>query len=175
MTERGWQPLFTAHPDARIAIVGQAPGRHAQASGIPWDDRSGRNLVDWLGVTLTQLRDPSLFSVLPMDFYFPGKGPSGDAAPRRGFASRWHPPLLAAMPDVSLTLLVGAYAQAHYLRDARKRTLTATVHDFREYLPTYFPLVHPSPLNFRWQARNEWFATDVLPELRVLVAQVLGR
>ncbi len=174
MREQGWEPLYSASARARIAVIGQAPGRRAQTSGVPWDDPSGEKLMDWLGVEETQFRDPDLFAILPMDFYYPGKGPSGDAAPRKGFAERWHPPLLALMPDIRLTLLIGQYAQRGYLRSTRRPTLTQTVRHFEDYLPEYFPLVHPSPLNFRWQARNPWFVAEVLPALRRQVGTVLG-
>ncbi|MEO7090586.1 MAG: uracil-DNA glycosylase family protein [Cryobacterium sp.] len=173
MREQGWQPVYTASARARIAVIGQAPGRRAQASGVPWDDASGKSLMDWLGVTEHQFRNPDLFSLLPMDFYFPGTGRSGDLPPRKGFADRWHPPLLALMPDVELTLLIGRYAQSHYLPSARRDTLTDTVRNYRLFLPERFPLVHPSPLNFRWQAKNPWFVTDVLPDLRTLVRAAL--
>ena len=110
-----------------------------------------------------------------MDFYYPGKGAHGDLPPRAGFATKWHPPALQQMPHVSLTLLIGQHAQRHYLHSTGKRTTTETVRTYHEYLPQHFPLVHPSPLNFRWQARNPWFADLVLPELKVRVAQALSR
>ena len=161
----GWDPIYSAGPRARIAVIGQAPGRKAQESGVPWNDASGAKLFDWLGVTEEQFRDPEMFTLLPMDFYFPGKGKSGDLPPRKGFADRWHPPLLELMPDIRLTILIGGYAQAHYLSDRAGRNLTETVHAFEDYLPAVIPVVHPSPLNFRWQARNPWFATELLPVL----------
>jgi uracil-DNA glycosylase len=167
-------PLYTAGPFARVAVIGQAPGRKAQESGIAWNDASGTKLFDWLGVTEEQLRDPDLFALLPMDFYYPGKGATGDLPPRKGFAERWHPRLLDLMPDIGLTLLIGGYAQRHYLGDRTRQNLTATVHAFRDYLPDVIPLVHPSPLNFRWQSRNPWFLTEVVPVLRDRVAAVIA-
>ena len=155
-------------------VVGQAPGRVAQESGLPWNDASGAKLFEWLGVAEGQFRDPDLFALLPMDFYYPGKGATGDLPPRKDFAPRWHPPLLDLMPKIELTILIGGYAQKYYLASRVKKNLTETVHAFREYLPTTIPLVHPSPLNFRWQARNPWFATDVLPVLRTQVASALA-
>lgn len=169
--DAGFEPVYAAHPDARCLIVGQAPGIRAQETGIPWNDASGQHLIDWLGVDEATFRDPALFAILPMDFYFPGKGTHGDLPPRPDFASRWHPPLIALMPQIRLTLLIGDYAQRHYL--GRGATLTERVRRFRDYLPAQFPLVHPSPLNFRWQARNPWFASDVLPQLRHHVAAVI--
>ena len=174
MRQQGWQPLYVASANAKIAVIGQAPGRRAQESGVPWDDASGKNLIDWLGVTEEQFRDPDLFAVLPMDFYYPGTGRSGDLPPRRGFAERWHPPLLKLMPDIHLTLLIGRYAQVHYLPSTRPATLTDTVRNYRLFIPDLFPLVHPSPLNFRWHAKNPWFVTEVLPELRTRVHELAG-
>ncbi|MFV0633830.1 uracil-DNA glycosylase family protein [Demequina sp.] len=170
----GHLPLFTAHPLARIVVIGQAPGVRAQDSGLPWNDASGDTLMRWLGVSPQQFRDDTVFAMMPMDFYYPGRGASGDLPPRADFASRWHPPLVELMPHVRLTLLIGRYAQRHYLPDARQRTLTETVRAFGEYLPQVFPLVHPSPLNFRWQARNPWFEDQAVPELQARVAQALA-
>lgn len=173
-TAQGIMPLYAAGEEARVAVIGQAPGRKAQASGIAWDDASGAKLKDWLGVTDEQFRDTRLFALLPMDFYYPGKGASGDAPPRRGFADRWHPPLLELMPGIRLTILVGGYAQKHRLASRAGANLTETVRSFRDCLPDFLPIVHPSPLNFRWQARNPWFETDVLPELKRRVAAAIA-
>lgn len=172
-TARGILPLYTAGPNARIVLIGQAPGRKAEASGVAWDDASGVKLKTWLGVSDEQFRDTNLFAILPMDFYYPGKGAGGDAPPRAGFADTWHPRLLELMPEVRLTILIGRYAQKHYLGKRSAKNLTETVRNFADYLPEFFPLVHPSPLNFRWQAANPWFETDVLPALRSRVAAVL--
>ncbi|RQP11759.1 MAG: uracil-DNA glycosylase family protein [Microbacteriaceae bacterium] len=167
--ELGYVPVFRAHPDARILVVGQAPGRRAQASEVPFDDASGARLRDWLGFDEATFRDPARVAIVPMDFFYPGRGAGGDLPPRRGFAARWHPPLLALMPRIRLTLLIGAYAQAHYLGPRRRDSLTETVRAYHDHLPELMPLVHPSPLNFRWHARNPWFETEVVPELRELV------
>jgi len=166
-----YQPVYVADAAARILIVGQAPGRKAQESGIPWNDASGARLIDWLGVDEPTFRDASRFALVPMDFYYPGKGPHGDLPPRPGFASRWHPKLIEAMPQVQLTLLIGGYAQQHYL--GTRETLTATVRRFADYLPAVMPLVHPSPLNFRWLAKNPWYEAEVIPQLRQRVHAVL--
>ena len=169
MTALGWQPLFVASPDARIVIIGQAPGHKAQSSGLPWNDASGVRLRSWLGVTEEQFRSP-VFAHVPMDFYFPGTGSSGDLPPRRGFAAQWHPGILALIPRVELTVLIGRYAQAHYLGS---RALTPTVRAFETYLPSRFPIVHPSPLNYGWHAKNPWFVTDVVPALQARVSCLL--
>lgn len=173
-TDLGYLPLYAAASGARIAVIGQAPGRRAQESGIAWNDASGIKLLDWLGVSDIQFRDPELFALLPMDFYYPGKGATGDLPPRKEFAGRWHAPLLDLMPEIRLTILIGKYAQRHYLADRAKRNLTETVRAFDEYLPGIIPLVHPSPLNFRWQANNPWFATGLVPVVRERVSAALA-
>ncbi|MEV6237481.1 uracil-DNA glycosylase family protein [Lentzea sp. NPDC051838] len=168
----GYQPVYAAAPGARIALIGQAPGRKAQESGVPWNDVSGVKLRGWLGVTDEQFYDPGLFAILPMDFYYPGKGKSGDLPPRKDFAGRWHERILAELGDLRLTILVGSYAQKYYLGDRIKPSLTETVRAYAEYLPSVIPLVHPSPLNFRWHTRNPWFEAEVVPVLRATVAKV---
>ena len=173
-TDRGWQPVYSASPHSRIVIVGQAPGRVAQESGKPWNDVSGLNLRQWLNVTEEQFYDPRLFALMPMDFYYPGKGKHGDLPPRREFAEKWHSRLLDRMTEVKLMILVGVYAQKFYLAGQAKRDLTETVASYEEYLPKYFPLVHPSPLNFRWRKRNPWFAGEVIPALQRVVQEVLA-
>lgn len=173
-TDQGWRPVYSASPHSRIVIVGQAPGRVAQESGKPWNDVSGQNLRQWLNVTEEQFYDPRLFALMPMDFYYPGKGKHGDLPPRREFAEKWHSRLLDQMTEVKLTILVGVYAQKFYLAGQAKRDLTETVASYREYLPKYFPLVHPSPLNFRWRKRNPWFASEVIPALQRVVQEVLA-
>lgn len=170
----GYEPLYTAGAGAKIVIIGQAPGGRAQESRRPWLDASGEKLRDWLGVSEGQFYDPDIIALLPMDFYYPGKGAHGDLPPRAGFADKWHPRLLALMPGVELTILIGAYATKHYLGAEAKRNLTETVRAYSDYLPQYFPLVHPSPLNFRWQAKQPWFEKEVVPKLRRRVADILA-
>lgn len=171
-TELGWRPVFAAAPESRILLIGQAPGRRAQQSGIPWDDASGDALVRWLGVDRETFHDPAAFAIVPMDFYFPGKAASGDLPPRRDFAARWHPRLLERLQDVRLTVLVGAHAHRAYL-PGRRPTLTETVRHWADYLPADFPVVHPSPRNIAWQQRNPWFELETVPALRSAVAAAL--
>ena len=173
-TAKGWEPVYTAHPTARLLIVGQAPGIRAQESRTPWNDPSGDNLRNWLGMDRGTFYDPAQVALVPMDFYFPGSAERGDAPPRKGFAEKWHPRILAAMPDIRLTLLVGQYAQAGYLGPRRKRNLTETVRSYAEYLPDYLPLVHPSPRNNIWHKKNPWFAEQVVPEARARVLRLLA-
>lgn len=171
--QKSYLPVYTASATARVVIVGQAPGRIAQESLTPWNDVSGDRLRDWLGLSREQFYDEKLISLMPMDFYYPGKGPHGDLPPRKGFAPIWHPKLRALMPQVELTLLVGRYAQAYYLGQLNKRTLTETVMSYEEYLPSFLPMVHPSPLNFRWLSVNPWFEAEVVPAARQRVHDIL--
>jgi len=174
-TKQGWRPIYTAHPKARIIIIGQAPGRLAQESGVPWDDPSGRNLRNWMGIDDAVFYDPQKIALVPMDFYFPGSKERGDLPPRRGFAEKWHPPLLDAMTDVKLTLLIGQYAQNHYLGSAKKKNLTTTVENYSDYMPRFLPLVHPSPRNNIWQKKNPWFAKTLLPSLKKHIRKALDQ
>ena len=114
-TQAGIEPLYYANPQAKLLIIGQAPGKKAQDSRIVWNDPSGDRLCSWLAVDRQTFYESGQVAVLPMDFYFPGSGKSGDLPPRKGFAQKWHPRLLAAMPNIQLTILVGAYATKHYL------------------------------------------------------------
>lgn len=171
--EIGYEPIYAAAPGARIALIGQAPGRKAQESGVPWNDASGVKLRTWLGVDDERFYDPGLFAILPMDFFYPGKGTSGDLPPRKDFADVWHKRILAELGHLDLTILVGGYAQKYYLGDRMKPSLTKTVRAYAEYLPSIIPLVHPSPLNFRWQAKNPWFEAEVVPALRSLVTKAI--
>lgn len=169
------RPVVSAGRDCRLLLIGQAPGRRVQESGIPWNDPSGVELRRWLGVTEAEFYDPALFGLIPMGFCYPGKGKSGDLPPRPECAPMWHKRLLREMPRVELTLLIGRYSQEYYLGKAAAPGLTETVHRFREYLPKYMPLVHPSPRNRIWQRKNPWFETEVLPELRIRVREILAR
>ena len=168
------RPVLRAGRNAKILIVGQAPGLKVQQSGIPWDDLSGKELRLWLNVSKEQFYDTNLFAIVPMGFCYPGKGKTGDLPPRKECAIAWHEKLLNAMPDLQLTLLIGQYAQAYYLKGTVKENLTETVRHFKEYLPTYLPMPHPSPRNNIWKRKNEWFTDEVLPELRAHVRRILG-
>lgn len=169
----GPRPVVTAHPDSKIMIIGQAPGTKVHASGIPWDDASGRQLRKWLGVTDAQFYDEKNFAIVPMGFCYPGRGKGGDLPPRPECAPQWHAPLLELMPNVELVLLIGLYAQKYYLKKDAKKTLTETVGNFENYLPQYFPLPHPSPRNRFWLTRNPWFEKSVVPELEKRVHDLL--
>ena len=171
--EKGWRPVYTAHPKAKILIVGQAPGRLAQVSHIPWNDPSGENLRAWMDVDKDCFYDETKVAIIPMDFYFPGTSKQGDLPPRKGFAEKWHPLLLQNMPEIELILVIGQYAQKHYLGAQRKKNLTETVYNFQEYGPKLLPLVHPSPRNNIWHKKNPWFKSEVVPHLqRIIKKQV---
>ena len=172
-TKRGVEPLFYAGPQCKIMIVGQAPGRVAEESGIVWNDRSGDRLREWMGIDRETFYNLGKLAIVPMDFYFPGTGKSGDLPPRKEFAEKWHPRLLELMPDLELTILVGSYATNRYLHLKSSTSLTQVVRNYRDYLPTYFPLVHPSPRNQIWMKKNPWFDEEVLPQLKARVGELL--
>lgn len=171
-TEKGILPLYHIVPDAQILIISQAPSRKAQESMIFWNDPSGDRLREWMGVSKDEFYRSGKIAVMPLDFYYPGKGAHGDLPPRKGFADKWHQPLLALMPQIQLTLLIGQYAQKYYLKRQRQKNLTQTVRHFDQYLPKYFPLVHPSPLNYGWLKQHPWFKETVVPELQTKVAAI---
>lgn len=166
------RPVVAASPSARIVIIGQAPGRKVHASGVPWDDVSGRRLRAWLGIADADFYDPTKVALVPMGFCFPGMGKSGDLPPRPECAPEWHPPLLAKMPDLALTLLLGQYAQARYLPDPG--TVTQNVERWADDLKQgRLALPHPSPRS-RWTRQNPWFEAEVLPKVQALVKDLLA-
>ncbi len=171
----GPRPVVRASdPRAKILIIGQAPGTKVHASGVPWDDASGKRLRDWLGVTPDEFYDERLFAIMPMGFCYPGRGKGGDNPPRPECAPLWHERVLASLPNIQLTLLIGAYAQARYLGAQRKASLTETVQAWESYVPSgYLPLVHPSPRNQMWLRRHPWFENDVTPWLRSHIRHIL--
>ena len=167
------RPVLSVHRDSRIAIIGQAPGSVVHATGIPWDDKSGANLRQWMDVTDDEFYDEKLFAILPMGFCYPGKGKSGDLPPRPECARHWHEPIMNKMPKLELILLIGKYAQDYYLKKDAKSTLTDTVAHYEDYLPKYIVLPHPSPRNNIWQAKNSWFKQNNLPVLKLKVREIL--
>jgi len=167
----GVNPILSATPTSKIAIIGQAPGSIVHRTSIPWDDKSGERLRSWLGVDDDAFYNPKIFAIVPMGFCYPGKGKTGDLPPCPECAPLWHEPLFAKMKHLNLTLLIGSYAQAYYLKEKKKRTLTETVRSFEEYLPTHLPLPHPSPRNNIWLKKNPWFEKDLIPILQKRVKQ----
>lgn len=170
----GPRPVMSAHKSSKIVIIGQAPGTKVHASGVPWDDASGKELRRWLGISADVFYDTKNISILPMGFCYPGKGKSGDLPPRIECAPQWHQNILEKMPNVELTLLIGVYAQKYYLKKDAKRTLTETVHSFESYLPSNLPLPHPSPRNRIWMKKNPWFEVDIIPVLQLKVKEILS-
>jgi uracil-DNA glycosylase len=170
----GANPILAASSKSKIIIIGQAPGRIVHNTGIPWDDKSGDNLRNWLEVEKSAFYDTDLFALMPMGFCYPGAGKAGDLAPRPECAPLWHKKLIKSMIGVKLILLIGQYAQNYYLADKEISNLTVTVRNFKLYSPKYFPLPHPSPRNNIWQAKNEWFSLEVLPELKKRVKKIIA-
>ncbi|WP_298545921.1 uracil-DNA glycosylase family protein [uncultured Aquimarina sp.] len=169
----GPRPIVSAGVNSKIIIIGQAPGSVVHMSGIPWDDKSGENLRAWMGINKETFYNPEIIALIPMGFCYPGKGKSGDLPPTKACAPLWHQKLLDKIKDVELILLIGTYAQKYYLGDRLKRTLTDTVKNYNEYLPNHFVLPHPSPRNNIWQAKNEWFKKEVIPQLQHSVQSIL--
>ena len=170
--KRNIPPILQVSKSAKILIIGQAPGKKVEETLIPFNDKSGETLISWMGI------DKDIFysnkiAILPMDFYYPGKGKTGDLPPRKFIAEEYHRPILDELDNIELTILVGKYSTDYYLKGRKKKNLTETVRCFDEYLPKYFPIVHPSPLNFRWQAKNPWFLKDVVPVLKKNVCEIL--
>lgn len=162
----GPRPVFLVGAGARLLIVGQAPGRRVHETGIPWNDPSGEQLRAWLRMDRAGFYDPTRIAILPTGLCYPGGGARGDLPPRPECAPLWQPRFRAALPGIRLTLLIGMHAQRYYLGARRKRTLAQTVRAYREYLPEFFPLPHPSPRNRMWMRRHPWFAKEVVPALR---------
>jgi uracil-DNA glycosylase len=160
------RPVLRASETARLLIVGQAPGVHVHNTGIPWNDASGVRLRKWLLLDSDMFYDTSLVAIIPMGFCYPGKGIRGDLPPRAECAKKWLSQLLSCLPWIKLTLLIGQYAQRYYLGETCKNTLTETVFSYSNYLPSYFPLPHPSPRNNLWLRNNPWFDREVIPQLR---------
>lgn len=166
----GPRPVLQATETARLLIVGQAPGSRVHASGVPFDDPSGRRLREWMGVTDAEFHDETRVAILPMGFCYPGRKAGGDSPPRPECARLWRSRILNLLPDIRLTLLVGTYAQDHVLGPGRMGERVAA---FRSFLPRYFPLPHPAWRSQIWMARNPWFEAEALPELRTRVRAVL--
>jgi len=169
----GPRPVFAAGPGARLLVIGQAPGIKVHESGIAWNDRSGERLRQWLALDRSQFYDIRKVAIVPMGLCYPGRARHGDAPPRPECAPLWHVQLLPLMKKITLTLLIGAYAQGYYLGARRKESLTSTVMAWREFQPAFFVLPHPSPRNDIWLRRNPWFEKDCLPPLREQVRRAV--
>lgn len=168
----GPRPVVQLHPAARILLAAQAPGRKVHETGLPFNDPSGDRLRDWMGVDRETFYDPLQIATVPMGFCYPGRGKAGDMPPRPECASLWRERLLAALPNVELTLVIGQYAQQWHLPGAG-RTLTEVVRRWRDFAPRVVPLPHPSPRNNLWLRRNPWFEAEVVPFVRQRVGELL--
>lgn len=169
----GPRPVIRGLPSARLLITSQAPGTRVHETGLSFNDRSGDRLRDWLGLDRATFYDERLIAIMPMGLCYPGRLPNGgDAPPRPECAPRWHPRFLAHLPEVRLTLLVGSYAIAYYLD--RRCSMTEVVARWRDHLPRYLPLPHPSWRTVAWEKRNPWFGAELLPELRRRVRAALS-
>ena len=188
-TERGIPPIFQFHEESRILLVGQAPGRKVEESGIPFHDLSGKRLMEWMGISEEIFYGNSI-SIIPMDFYYPGKGKGGDLPPRP-FMRKYHDAVAALLPKVKLRILIGKYAIAHYDPKGAKLPLKDLLYSYGDawenesladslLLPEKtsskilnFPLVHPSPLNYGWIKKNPWFMERNVPLLQRMVKELL--
>ncbi|MFT5134654.1 MAG: uracil-DNA glycosylase [Gammaproteobacteria bacterium] len=166
------KPVLNFSTTSRIVIIGQAPGIKVQESGIPWNDASGKRLREWMKVSDADFYDPKKFAIVPMGFCYPGKGSSGDLPPRPECAEIWMERILNTLKQKELILLIGQYSQKYFLQEMSKPRLTDTVKHWREYLPDYFVLPHPSPRNNIWLRKNAWFEEDVIPSLQNRIRQI---
>ncbi|ASM96461.1 uracil-DNA glycosylase family protein [Vibrio vulnificus] len=169
----GANPVVQAHSEAKILIIGQAPGTKVHHTSIPWNDASGNRLRAWLDIEKQTFYDPKQIAIMPMGFCYPGQGQSGDLPPRKECAPLWHEALLKHLPNIELTLLIGQYAQNRYLSN-KPKTVTETVQNWQAWLPDYLPLPHPSPRNTLWLRKNPWFEEQTVPYLRQQVHQRLS-
>lgn len=166
------RPVIQAAQQARILIIGQAPGRKVHASGIAFDDASGDRLRAWMGIDKSTFYDVSKIAIMPMGFCYPGKGRSGDLPPRPECAPKWHEQILNALPKIELTLLVGQYAQKYYLQN-QHTSLTENVKNWKDFLPAFLPMPHPSPRNQLWLKKHSWFEDEVVIYLQSRVAELV--
>lgn len=166
------RPVLQFHPDAKILIAGQAPGRKVHETGIPFNDASGKRLRDWMDVRREVFYDPKSIAILPMGFCYPGKGKSGDLPPRPECAPAWRERLLEQMTNLELILVIGRYAQDYHF-GKNELTVTEKVQNWKAYWPQKVPLPHPSPRNNAWLKNNPWFEQDLVPALQKRIAEVL--
>lgn len=169
----GARPVVQLHPDAKVLVAGQAPGRRVHASGKPFDDPSGDRLRQWMGIDKTTFYDAEKLAIIPMGLCYPGTGKSGDLPPRPECAPAWRHKLLEQLPNLELTLAIGQYAQSWHI-DEPKQTLTERVKNWENYWPDVLPLPHPSPRNNLWLKRNSWFEDTIIPTLQERIAELVS-
>ena len=171
----GVRPVLKIHPDAKILIAGQAPGRIVHETGIPFNDKSGERLRQWMGVSEEEFYESHEIAILPMSFCYPGTGKSGDLPPCKKCAPHWREALLKLMPKIELTLVIGIYAQKWHLKDEMKTNLTETVKAWQDYAPELLPMPHPSPRNFHWMKKNPWFEQEIVPHLQDRIKKIIKK
>ena len=169
----GPNPIVQLNAKAKILIASQAPGSIAHASGVPFKDKSGERLRAWMGLSEAEFFNPENVAILPMGFCYPGRAKSGDLPPTSECAEVWRNKLLPLLPNINISLLIGAYAHKWHLQATQKKTLTATVQHWQDYWPTQFPMPHPSPRNNVWLSKNAWFETDIIPILQQRIKTIL--
>ena len=171
----GPRPIIRAQRSAKLLIIGQAPGTKVHETGIPWNDPSGDRLRDWLNLDKDIFYDDNKIAIMPMGLCYPGKiEKGGDKPPRSECAPAWHQKVLDQLHQVELTLLVGSYAQNHYLKGQKYKTMTETVKNYIDFIDTgFFPLPHPSWRVTNLIKKNPWFETELLPELKEKVRKIL--
>ena len=171
----GLRAVVRGRPSARLLIISQAPGIRVHETGLSFDDRSGDRLRDWLGVDRRTFYDETRVAIMPIGFCYPGRhAKGGDLPPRRECAPLWHARLRMSFPAIELTLLVGRYAIDYYLARSGRLSMSETVERWRDFLPEYFVLPHPSWHTLRWVRDNPWFENEAVPELRRRVGQILN-
>jgi uracil-DNA glycosylase len=166
------KPIVQLNAKAKILIAGQAPGSIAHHLGVAFQDKSGERLRDWMGIAEDEFFDPEKVAILPMGFCYPGKGKSGDLPPTSECAELWRKKLL--LPNIRITLLIGAYSQKWHLVDSNKKTLSATVENWQNYWPEQCPMPHPSPRNNIWLKKNAWFEKELIPVLKDRIKSILN-
>lgn len=168
----GPRPIVQFSKNAKLLIVGQAPGRITHSKGIPFDDPSGDRLRSWLGIDRELFYDAQKLAIVPMGFCFPGTGKAGDLPPRFECAPAWRERILETLTSVELTLVIGRFAIDWHLPDQGRRTVTDIVRDWEKLWPRTLVLPHPSPRNNRWLKQNPWFDEEVIPALQAEVGQL---
>jgi len=168
----GPRPIIEASKVSKIVLISQAPGRIVHESGIAWNDQSGKKLREWLGVKEDTFYNVDNFAVLPMGFCYPGKAKTGDLPPRKECAPLWHEAVWKELKNVKLKIIIGSYAANYYL--GKDNNLTQKVQNYEKYLPEFWTLPHPSPVNRFWRKKNPWFEAGVVPKLQDKIAEILS-
>ncbi|MDX1761724.1 MAG: uracil-DNA glycosylase family protein [Christiangramia sp.] len=168
----GPRPIIEATQNSKIVLISQAPGRVVHESGVAWKDQSGKKLREWLGVNEETFYDPDNFAILPMAFCYPGKAKTGDLPPRKECAPLWHDQVWRQMENIKLKIIIGSYAANYYI--GKSTNLTTKVEKYKDYLPEFWTLPHPSPVNRFWRMKNPWFEENVVPKLQDKIAEILS-